>query len=72
MITDTELRVKGFRALSKALGTVEAEKFITLTKREPFDYTRWQRELFEAMSVAEISHAAAAVREKKRHGAKRR
>jgi len=45
MNTDTEVRIRGLRALVEALGTVEAERFITLILREPFDYTQWQRHL---------------------------
>ncbi len=41
-----------------ALGAVEAEKFITLILREPFDYTGWQRQLWPDKSVEEISKAA--------------
>jgi hypothetical protein len=37
MRTDTEIRVEGVRALTSALGSVEAERFITLILREPFD-----------------------------------
>jgi hypothetical protein len=37
MSTDTEVRIRGLRALVDALGTVEAERFITLILREPFD-----------------------------------
>jgi hypothetical protein len=33
--------------LSKHLGLVEAERFIMLIQREPFDYTKWQENLFE-------------------------
>ena len=58
MMTDTEIRVKGIAALSSTLGSVEAERFIALILREPFDYTRWQRDLFEGLSVADISSAA--------------
>lgn len=36
MITDTEIKIKGFEALSKALGEVDAEIFISLVMREPF------------------------------------
>jgi hypothetical protein len=39
MLTDTEIKTTGFRALVAALGDVEAEKFITLIRREPFDST---------------------------------
>ena len=41
-----------------ALGDVQAEKFIALIQREPFDYTRWQRTLWPERSVEEISQAA--------------
>jgi hypothetical protein len=48
-ITGTEVRQKGMIALIEALGEVDAERFITLMIREPFDYTTWQREMFEGM-----------------------
>ena len=58
MRTDTEIRVHGLRALVDALGIVEAEKFISLILREPFDYTKWQQDLWPDKSVVEISKAA--------------
>jgi len=61
-MTDTEIRVKGIAALSASLGSVEAERFIALIQREPFDYTRWQQNLFEDRSVAEISAEATRLR----------
>ena len=45
MMTDTELKIKGFNALVHTLGEVEAERFISLILREPFDYTKWQKHL---------------------------
>jgi hypothetical protein len=62
MRTDTEVRVQGLRALVDALGTVEAERFITLVLREPFDYTSWQSHLWPGRSVEEISQAAMELR----------
>lgn len=62
MRTDTELRVDGLRALAEALGAVEAERFVTLILREPFDYTQWQRTLWPDKTVGEISAAAMALR----------
>ncbi|MDQ1257117.1 MAG: hypothetical protein QG656_1719 [Candidatus Hydrogenedentes bacterium] len=62
MRTDTELRVDGLRALAEALGSVEAERFVTLMLREPFDYTQWQRNLWPGKTVEEISTAAMAFR----------
>ena len=58
MITDTEIRIKGMEALSEAIGLVEAERFISLIQREPFDYTKWRQNLFEGLSVEEISTQA--------------
>ncbi len=38
MITDTEIKIKSVHLLSDPLGDVDAERFITLIQREPFDY----------------------------------
>ncbi len=62
MRTDTEVRISGLRALVEALGPVEAERFITLMLREPFDYTTWQRHLWPEKSVDDISKAAMQLR----------
>lgn len=61
-MTDTELRKAGMQALLDTLGDVQAERFITLLLREPFDYTTWQRTLWQDQTVEEISHAAMAYR----------
>ena len=58
MITDTEIRIKGLKALINALGEVDAERFISLVMREPFDYTKWHRSLWVDESVTEISNHA--------------
>jgi len=42
----------------KALGQVQAEKFISLILSEPFDYTKWQRTLFPERSIEQISATA--------------
>ncbi|MBQ3038367.1 MAG: hypothetical protein IJD30_04220 [Clostridia bacterium] len=42
----------------EGLGKVDAERFISLIIKEPFDYTKWQHELFDGMSVRELSNAA--------------
>jgi hypothetical protein len=62
MTSDTEVRVRGLRALVDALGAVEAERFISLVLREKFDYTTWQRELWVGQSVEQISKAAMELR----------
>jgi len=58
MMTDTEIKLKGVKTLIKALGIVEAERFIALMSREPFDYTEWQRNLWANESIKDISHKA--------------
>ena len=35
------------RILTTHLGPVKAERFISLMIREPFDYTEWQRGLYQ-------------------------
>ena len=65
MITDEELKVEGLKALTEALGDVQAEKFIALIMRSPFDYTKWQRKLWVEKSVEEISEAAMKLRNSK-------
>lgn len=64
MITDTEIRIKGLKVLTKFLGDVEAERFISLIQREPFDYTKWRQGLDEDLSIEEISKRAMALRKK--------
>jgi len=66
MITDTELKIKGIRILLKELGKVETERFITLIKREPFDYTKWQRDLWKDKEVKELSKEAMAFRKRQK------
>lgn len=58
MNTDTEIKTKGLEALLAKLGEVDTERFISLIIREPFDYTKWQRNLFANKSVEEISELA--------------
>ena len=64
MITDTEIKVKGIHVLAKYLGDVEAERFIALIQREPFDYTKWRQGMDEELSIEEISRRAMALRSK--------
>ena len=58
MITDEELKVQGVRALIAALGDVQAERFVSLLTRAPFDYTKWQANLWPDMDVEQLSRNA--------------
>jgi len=62
MKTDTEIRISRLQILIEELGIVEAERFITLILREPFDYIKWRQDLWPDRSVEDISKAAMALR----------
>jgi len=66
MMTDTEIRIKGADALRSSLGMVEAERFISLILRDPFDYTKWRQDLFEDSTIEEVSAAAMRLRNRTR------
>ena len=40
------------------LGFVDAERFIDFVKRDNFDYTEWQRALWEGKTIDEINDMA--------------
>ncbi len=65
MITDTEIKQKGIKALIAELGNVPAERFISLIIREPFDYTKWQRDLWPDESIESLSKKAMEVDQEK-------
>jgi len=54
MISDTLIRYEGMKILRENLGIVEAEKFISLMKKEPFNYTEWQKERWKNETVDDI------------------
>ena len=61
-ITDNELRTRGFSILAQAFGDVNAERFVTLVNREPFDYTEWRRDnLFVGETVDSLMDKAEAM-----------
>lgn len=64
MMTDTEIKAKGFQLLAQYLGDIEAERFVALIQREPFDYTKWRQDLDEDVSLGEMSRKAMVYRNK--------
>lgn len=62
METDNVIKLKGYKALVKELGEVQAEKFVTLIQQQPFDYTEWQKDLWVDQSIEEISARASEAR----------
>ncbi|MBN1878008.1 MAG: hypothetical protein JXA33_27550 [Anaerolineae bacterium] len=65
MQADAEIKILGFEILSRHLGLVEAERFITLIQRERFDYTQWRQNLFAELSGEEISRQAMVLHQQK-------
>jgi len=58
MLTDSEIKKKGLKILIENLGDLEAEKFISLIIKEPFDYTQWQSTLWNDQTVKKVSEKA--------------
>jgi len=59
MRTDSVVRTEGMNVLLDRLGRVDAERFIALLLREPFDYTKWRECLNEEhISMRELSSQA--------------
>lgn len=58
MITDTELKLKAYDVLREKLNLVDVERFISIIQKEKFDYTKWRENLFEDMTLDELSSKA--------------
>jgi hypothetical protein len=54
MRTDGALRYEAMDALVRTLGEVDAERFISMVKRDTFDYTEWRRGLWNDMTIEEV------------------
>lgn len=60
MANSVEILDQGFSCLVEKMGVVNAEYFISLIKRDDFDYTVWQRGYFDKMEPGEFSRNASA------------
>ena len=58
MKTDSEIINTGFESIFSTLGMVDAERFIMLLKRDKFDYTEWQINLWPDETVESLSEKA--------------
>ena len=54
MRSNSVIKNEGMRILTENLGPVDAERFIVLMRREPFDYTEWRQELYKDMPLDEF------------------
>lgn len=64
MKSNAALKDEGMRILAEKLGLVEAERFIVLLRREPFDYTQWRQGLFKDIPLDTFLREAQASRDK--------
>ena len=58
-MNDTVLSQSAIKCLIANFGIVKTERFISLIIKEPFDYTKWQSDLYEDLTVGELFEAAA-------------
>ena len=63
MKTSVDIMDAGFACLVENLGVVDAERFVSMIKRENFDYTIWRKEYFKNMNMEEIREEAVAYEE---------
>lgn len=58
MESTAEIMNRGMKCLMDQMGVIEAERFISVIIREKFDYTKWQRDYFDAKTPTAISEEA--------------
>ncbi|GHT31454.1 hypothetical protein FACS1894214_2770 [Planctomycetales bacterium] len=58
MKPDTIIKNEGTELLIKHLGLPDAQRYIMLIQREPFDYTKWRENLLEDLPIEKISRQA--------------
>jgi hypothetical protein len=58
MNTDAVIRSAGMDILIERLGVIEAERFVMLIQNDSFDYTKWRENLFDGMTLEELSQKA--------------
>lgn len=51
---DNEVKLKGIEVLNENLGSSVALRFLTLLHREPTDYVKISRRLYEGQTIEEI------------------
>lgn len=58
-MNENVLMKTGMKVLIEYLGNIDAERFISVLLREPFDYTKWRSDnLCNGMTVEDISKEA--------------
>jgi len=58
MKSEIALRSEAMKILTKNLGKVDAERFISSIKKDQFDYTEWRKDLWKDKTIEEIHELA--------------
>lgn len=58
MRTTSVIMSEGMKCLVEKMGIVETEIFISNIIKEPFDYTEWQRDYFNDISLEKLNEQA--------------
>lgn len=58
MRSTSVIMTEAMNCLIEKMGIVETEVFISNIIKEPFDYTKWQREYFDNISLEELNARA--------------
>jgi hypothetical protein len=67
-MNDTTLSKNVMKCLLENFGAVQTERFISIIIKEPFDYTKWQTDLYKDMTVDELFEAASKWKESNAEG----
>ncbi len=54
MVSDNELTIRGMNLLKEKFGPVDAERFVYILVKDRFDYTEWQKNLFQGETVKSL------------------
>jgi hypothetical protein len=62
MKTDTAICQAAMNILVQTFGPLDTERFISMVKRDTFDYTEWRRTQWNDITIDEMYTAAAGLR----------
>jgi hypothetical protein len=54
LMSEDDLRQTAMHLLESKLGPVETLRFLSLIRREPFDYEAWRQNKFDGLTVEEL------------------
>ena len=66
MKSENTIKAEAMAILIKHLGPVDTEKFLSFVSREKFDYTEWQKDLWNDKTIEEIHQMGIELEKKKK------